>query len=364
MKKIITLLLCTFVLLSLLSCDYQAYQAFFAPQNQEEIISTDPKIAYGSILEMYRFAIERFHYVNQNPQALLAELNLKTDEEKNCFSAIYSSGYLFYPGGEKDDSQSLYYRLKCGYAIKDLNKDGVDELVLLNENYTVVAIFSYADEKAILLGNYTPQGSCRIDGDGLIHVFSSSGTAYLSHSVYKIANGGKELELIVEFGSDGYEWIDGVAHTKHYKLLDGDKVTITRTEYRTLAEQYGNHLDSDAGAHATKKYSGLEFTSLFIDETEGWPISPEEATAIACEHWNVENGAKDYYTGNVCECKITVREYPNENNGYYHVVWNVEITTAEWIGAEDGWIPSIYHKGDLLVNATTGEIKSFPSSGN
>ena len=57
-------------------------------------------------------------------------------QEKEFFGTFMYQTYSHYAGKGKADSLSPIYKLACGYAQKDLNGDGADELVLLTEDYT------------------------------------------------------------------------------------------------------------------------------------------------------------------------------------------------------------------------------------
>ncbi len=282
MKKYVVFLLCLIMILSLFSCEINESQddlssnknsgstdvnddstndSSIAPDASDDSITNTTNANYDSVLEVYRLIVEKFPIVNQNPRAVAAELGIQDEAEIEAFVNLYSSIHLFYPG----DSVSPHHKLGCGYSVKDLNGDGVDELVLMNKDYYIMAIFSFANEKPRLLGYYWDRNSCWIDGDGLLHENGSSGADRSTNAVYKIADGGKELELIVEYGTNGHEWIADVAYTKYYKLANGEKKTITEAEYQALDKQYSKYLGSVAGAEATKKHSGLTFTSLYTE---------------------------------------------------------------------------------------------------
>ncbi len=268
MKKYIAFLLCLVTILSLFSCNgnniNEKENDHTNNDTTDEITSDNPSqenvVDYSKILNMYRSIIEILPKYVDSKEAMddyCAELGIVNEEEKELFKKLFGSTFDF--------KKSPPYRLSCGYATKDLNGDGMDELVLMNNDYYIMAIFSYADGKPVLLGNYMPRGSCWIDGDGLLHENGSGGADHSTNAIYKISDGGKELELIAEYGTNGHEWIEDVAYTIYYKLVDGEKKTITAAEYQALDEQYGKYLGSVAGAEATKKYSGLTFASLYTE---------------------------------------------------------------------------------------------------
>ena len=225
--------------------------------------------SYESILRLCRTAINEIDFENDKRNELATELfGASMTTEKDWFFRIYDSLFLFHPGRGKEDHNSPHYKLSFQYSYKDLNGDGIDELVLLTDEYIVIAVFSMADGKPVLLGDYQPRGSCWIDENGWLHINGSGGADCWLNAVYKIAAGGASFELITEFGADGFEWIGEESVTIYYKLVNGEKVNITEAEYDALEEQYGKYLGYEAGAEATKEKAGLEFIPLFKDTND------------------------------------------------------------------------------------------------
>jgi len=127
------------------------------------------------------------------------------------------------------------------YAVKDLNGDGIFELILIRDyggNYEVIAIFSTVDGKPFLLDHFWNRKKCYIGHDGLIYICGSNGADSNSRTMCRIAEGGASLEVIDEFGLDGHEWIDGVAVQTYYKLENGEKISISEEEYQELSMKY------------------------------------------------------------------------------------------------------------------------------
>lgn len=306
MKKYIAFLLCLVTIISMFSCSSnninEKENDHTNNDTTDEITSDNPSqenvADYSKILNMYRSIIEILPNYVDSKEAMdncCAELGIVDEKEKELFEEIFGSTFDF--------KNSPPYKLSCGYAMKDINGDGVDELVLLNNEYYIMAIFSYADGKPVLLGNYMPRGSCWIDGDGLLHENGSGGADHSTNAIYKIADGGKELELIVEYGTNGHEWIEDVAYTIYYKLVDGEKTVITEAEYRNLDTKYGKYLGSVAGAEATKRHSGLTFTSLYTEAEIAMEMYEETLSGLG--------SYRTPYSGiPLCEC---------ENLGYAYV---------------------------------------------
>ena len=173
-------------------------------------VETDPFQYYYSIVEAYRAAVLRFDLIDADDETLARELELETVYYAESFRNILEAAYAFYPYGDKDEKtpaverlQYFVYNDRC-----DLNGDGLYELVLMTEDYRVLAIYSHIRtphqnmwgetiwrDYAVLMDTFTPEEGCWIDSEGRIHVnalFSDS--LYQSHAVYEIAQGGGSLE--------------------------------------------------------------------------------------------------------------------------------------------------------------------------
>ncbi|MBR6768751.1 MAG: hypothetical protein IKM34_04615 [Clostridia bacterium] len=225
--------------------------------------------SYDSILRLCRTAINEIDFENDKRNELATALfGASMTTEKDWFFRIYDSLFLFHPGRGEEDHNSVHYKLSFRYSYKDLNRDGIDELVLMTDEYIMIAIFSMADGKPVLLGDYQPRGSCWIDENGWLHINGSGGADYSHNTVYKIATGGASFEVIAGFGTNGTEWIGDEAVTIYYKLVNGEKVRITEAECNALEEEYGKYLGYEAGAEATKEKAGLSMIPLFhLDDT-------------------------------------------------------------------------------------------------
>ena len=188
MKRYIAFLLCLMMISSLFSCGKENNNQDTNKQDQNENtenvsnhVSNNTTVEnYRSILETYRLIVEKFSIVNQNPLAVAAELGIQDEGEKESFLRLYSSIHQFFPGREQEDRLSPHYKLGCGYAIKDLNGDDVDELVLLTDEYRIIAIYSLINDIPTLLGSYIKKDlgwSFRnwIDAEGRIHVVRTDG---------------------------------------------------------------------------------------------------------------------------------------------------------------------------------------------
>ena len=260
-KKTITVILCILTLATALaSCNFS--------DSQDQSVSDTAKFDYDDVLLYYKYVMDYYNYnPNDTVDDVIARFNIHygnsflNEAEKEWFADIATSGYILYPG--KSGDHRFENNNACGYAKGDLNGDGTEELVLLNSDYTVVAILSMHEMRPILLQSFSNRANALIDKNGYIHINASSGADARSLSICKISEGGGRLELLFEYGIDGHEFTDGVAVTKYYKTEKGAKTYITEEEYTDIDRQYNDYLENKGGKEVTKASSGLQFKPLF-----------------------------------------------------------------------------------------------------
>ena len=267
MKKIITvfmrvkkatawLLIASFLLAFLASCNTQPPKESKndttstteqTENNPSNDISNEEK--YKPVLNIYKDVI----------------INL--DEQLNSTDRPYSEGTQEYEWWSAILGAAGSYHLSTnapGYAFCDLNQNGNDELLLLLDDYTTLAIFSFANDKPVLLDHYWNRKKCTIDEDGTLQVYGSSGADTFSFSILKISDNDKELVLLEEYGTDGYNADTGIPY--YYKILDGTKTPITVLEY-AAALTLGQGIYPSVGelAKHTKQNAKFDFVPLGLE---------------------------------------------------------------------------------------------------
>ena len=253
-KTIIWLLIASFLLTLLSACNTQQSEESKddttstteqTKNNPSNDISNEEK--YKPVLDIYKDVI----------------INL--DEKINSKDSPYSEGTKEYEWESAIIGAVASFHLSTnvpGYAFRDLNENGNDEMLLLLDDYTVLAIFSFADGKPILLDNYWNRKKCTIDGDGTIQVYGSGGADTSSFSIFKISDNDKELVLLEEYGTDGHD--PETLHTLYYKILNGTKTPITALEYAAALSQ-GVYSSVEELAKHTKENADFEFVPLGLE---------------------------------------------------------------------------------------------------
>ena len=248
-KAIVCLLLFVFILSSLTACKT-------TPPKESETIKQTQNIPSSNIEneEKYKPVLD-----------IYKDVIINLDEQMNSKGSPYSVGTQEYEWWSAIIEAVTSYHISTnvpGYAFCDLNNNGNDELLLLLDDYTTLAIFSFADNKPVLLDNYWNRKKCTIDGDGTIQVYGSSGADTSSFSIYEIANDDKELVLLEEYGTDGYN--PDTEKSYYYKILNGTKTPITVLEYAAALSQ-GVYSSVEELAKHTKQNAKFEFIPLGLE---------------------------------------------------------------------------------------------------
>ena len=190
---------------------------------------------------------------------------INLDEQMNSKGSPYTEGTKEYEWWTAIIGAAASFHLSTnvpGYAFCDLNKNGNDEMLLLLDDYTVLAIFSFADGNPVLLDNYWNRKKCTIEQDGTIQVYGSGSADTSSFSIYEVAKNDKELVLLEEYGTDGHD--PDTLELYFYKILNGTKTSITILEY-TAAKSQGTYSSVEDLAEHTRENADFEFIPLGLE---------------------------------------------------------------------------------------------------
>lgn len=165
-----------------------------------------------------------------------------------------------------------------GYDEIDLNGDGKDELVLMNEDYRIKAIFTQKDGVPILLDAFAYE-TCWLDDKGFIHVdneqyyeleynlyeFASNGEYKLIYSILAAENGnryltkdGKTEKITFEKSLELY-YDDYCRYSEPFKPYEQTR-NVSALTYTPLISSTDDVIN-DAVGQTWHKYANLEKTS-------------------------------------------------------------------------------------------------------
>lgn len=223
----------------------------------QENASVPDAHSYDGILALYRQAVSLFAdfdqiaWVEGEYDALY---RFPDNESYEVYHAVLYGAMRLRPTKVRfntaiaDGAENAY-----GYAKKDLDGDGGEELILLTDRYAVLAVFTEKNGRAVLLdGAY----GARIDESGALTVHNTIGDA--------INRGEEHCRYVIEDGALVAEkrlWYLGkpaatpIFPMHFYSSENGMKTEITPTEFYEM----------DDGFRAPIGYSDTEYTRNFAD---------------------------------------------------------------------------------------------------
>ncbi len=142
---------------------------------------------------------------------------------------------------------------KFGYAIADLNKDGIDELLFLKDDYSILAIFTLCDNQPILLDAFWPRYDCAILENGDIFTQGSDGADY---SVFTVRSLDKDTCDFITKTVFDYN-----SHDEIYTIeSDGKKETVDRETMDDRLSEYPE--DFEATNRLYLKENNIKFVNF------------------------------------------------------------------------------------------------------
>ena len=218
MKKIATLLLLLTLALLSVSCASQ---------------KTAEK-SYSKIIKEYSTQLSRLAEGKDIDES-------SKDEIKNAILSAVNAG--------KDPSH-------MGYATKDLDGDGTEELFLISDTYDMYALFTLRDGKPSLLEVFN-DGNGAIDYEGNIYSWSfGDKTSYYNR--YRIADGELEgVTLTCNLLDNG--------ESEYFCSFFGEESQLNASEWNNLINSYSK---LGSSPKLQTRPSGLRFISALENETE------------------------------------------------------------------------------------------------
>lgn len=192
--------------------------------------------SYDSILQTYRKIVDLAPDLAEEKE-LCSKANLSAcsigESGMDPFIRLAASVINLYPKsveGWKPNGSSDF-----GYAIKDINRDGSDELILLRSDGTIVAVFTMHDQKPVLLDAFQNRYRCSLSDSGEIFTSGSNGAARTVNRKYSLDPATGQLLLICEFGTDGFDPVTG--ETSFYMDVNTTKTNLTEAEYTRICKE-------------------------------------------------------------------------------------------------------------------------------
>ena len=324
MKKLVAVLLCSIMLLSLFSCDIKNTNenknidndtnTNYTTSEEENHIPSADKTQAEIAMEMYEAAIK-------------GEICV-VDEQMGEISL--------------NDCHFITNNVTVGEcefinkAILDMDGDGINEYVIQSGDEADHIVLHYYDGK-VYSYSFGVTEFRHLNTNGTFYWLTDWWFCGLNKLVF---NGSS---VIVEkiYMMNMYEDTDPENDTYH---IEGESVTYG--EFTTRFNDY------EGDRIVRKSFSPLEIDCSY-------PISSESALEIASEYWGVSDWDYDCAMGTTIAARIVLSSKPNDEYRYYHIIWKNEHYWHAypcWEGQTPG-TTRIYK--EVIVDAYTGKCRPY-----
>jgi len=231
MKRLLAVVVCLLLLGSAVSCS-----VFQKKDGYEEV----PK-PYRDILEQYTDLLSQ-----KEKNKKLSSPKKTLDQEKR---AIREAIFAMVEDCEEPATM--------GYATKDINGDGVLELVLMDRSYELYGLFTLVEDKPVMLTDH--EAYSIIDAEGTVYHYDSNEETGYRIQVKQLINGVLEgLEYGAEFGESQKD-------ATYYLDIYGKRTEISKAEKMTLDDQYTGVVSR---RREITKQCGFRFVSALGDDEQ------------------------------------------------------------------------------------------------
>ena len=344
MKKLVAVLMCLMMVLSLFSCrtnDQKGEETVTTnDQKDEETITTNdtPPSSNGQKGE---------ETITTNDQK--GEEHVTTDD---MFSLLNESAMQMYEAAINDEICVFDERLgetslkslrfpsndtrleECKLlkkAILDVDQDGVNEYVIQSPNQEYIILRCYNGK----VYSYCVDGCdfYSFNTDGTFYWCNSPHSAEMACGLNKITFAGETLNV---------KFLYSLQYSKHPDEYVVEGKAVTSDEYYDYRQ---HHLSKES-----MKFSQFEPKCSY-------PITAEDAWNLANEYWDYQDGRSEGSAGTIWTARIVLIDTPDSETDYYRVAFQVDWNSGGGLEGYECVPPYSTHEHDqILVNAFTGEI--------
>lgn len=178
---------------------------------------------YKKLVEITPDIIDEKELYNEN----VSNLFYINEAQMDWFSRLTTSIAIFYPKDTEGLKNNGYDDF--GYAVKDINGDNSDELILMLSDGTIIAIFTISNNVPVLLDTFRNRYFCSLNSNGDVFILGSNGAAQTVNRKYTIDSFTGSLLLICEYGTEESDTITG--ETNFYVDIGSEKNYLTESKY-------------------------------------------------------------------------------------------------------------------------------------
>lgn len=239
MKKIFSALLCLLLIISTVSCTNTPNTNnpdSNDTQNNQNDANNDP---YKAIIEKYTELL----ICKKNNTAIPEP----SETDLSALKTVYEL------------AKKCKNPLDMGYAKKDINKDGIEELIFAESTLDIVAIFTVKNDEAVtLITRDDPNSLIWLDANGLIRieqlVMEGQYLVGRKYLVYEISEGALKPQIAIG--------CDGMKQGGWHKVDNQQQISVSKEEWNELYAKYNIYPFGWDAREYTKNYADLTFLPL------------------------------------------------------------------------------------------------------
>ncbi|MBQ9779430.1 MAG: hypothetical protein IJW00_00635 [Clostridia bacterium] len=184
--------------------------------------------SYESIIRMYHKMVEVLPDWAEKHEEQETLFYFPNEQAREWYTRVGNAAFILCPGDRTNGVAHL------GYAVKDFNGDGVEELFLLTKDFQVVTLFTQHNGKPVLLEDFWNRKRGYVNENGQIIICGSSGADVSSREIYRLDATTGQLVLEEALGLDGHT---EDLQTIYYHQIGEEKNYISEDEFNAIKNQ-------------------------------------------------------------------------------------------------------------------------------
>lgn len=187
---------------------------------------------YKAIIELRRSIGEEAFLDSSDTLELSQELKdaIKNNSKFNATTdneIFETASFMFIPAPNSNTDRNF------GYVVKDINADGVGELIFTTDELSIISIVTMHNGTPYLVDIFYKRYRCLLTTDNKLHTITTGGSSTVNHGICSMSSNG---ELILEFFY-GKDFKDNEATVSCFKYDNNDQIWITEEEFNEINAQ-------------------------------------------------------------------------------------------------------------------------------
>lgn len=193
-------------------------------------VPQDLSSAYLGVLDTYKIMCSSVRDGSLSYTFDVKEVPASAEEVAEHWSNMWAEVNSAYMRAEE--------KFNFGYAFYDLNQDGTGELLLLLDDYSLLAVFSLVENRPVLADAFWSKQKGAVSEGRQILTFTSASAAESYFSLNEIGADGGLISVET--------W--GMENGEYYRVQNGQRQCLSEAEYDNLFGDYSDFSNEKAAA--------------------------------------------------------------------------------------------------------------------